>query len=92
MTHAAREGLRRAAIEGGATAVVYEQLNNQLRLGALDVDRAQIVVKPKHASYGTQITVSISYDFRPVTPMMRALFGEDIPLRTELVGRSERLR
>jgi len=92
MIHAAREGLRRAAIEGGATAAVYAQIQEQLALGALEADTAQIAITPKQASYGTRITVSIAYSFRPLTPVARLLFGKEIPLRIELTGRSERLR
>ncbi len=92
MMHAAREGLRRATIEGGATGQVLEQLWEQLELGSLVPERATIQVTPRHASYGTRIRVAIAYRFRPFTPLARALFGSELPLRVELMGRSGRLR
>jgi len=92
MIHAAREGLRVATIEGGAAPEAYEEILDQLQLGALDEEQADVRIRPKHASYGTRIHVTVDYQFRVFTPVLRLLAGHHVPLSIELVGRSERLR
>lgn len=89
---AAREGARRAAIEGGATPAVYDRIKEQLSLGRIDPAAAVIDIKPKTASYGTAITVKISYGYRPMFPALRGVMGASVPLEATTISRSEKIR
>lgn len=91
LTQAAREGARRAAIEGGASAGAFERIEDQVAAGRLDRDRLQINIKPNQATYGTTINVRVDYDYRFHTPLLRGLGGDPLPLKVEMSARSERL-
>ncbi|HLS88464.1 MAG TPA: TadE family protein [Sphingobacteriaceae bacterium] len=91
LTQAAREGARRAAIEGGATPGAFQRIESQAAAGRLDLDRLQMDIKPKQASYGTIINVRVDYDYRFHSPFLRRLAGDPFPLRVEMSARSERL-
>lgn len=91
LTQAAREGSRRAAIEGGATPGAFERIENQVVAGRLDPERLQVDIRPKQATYGTIINVRVDYEYRFHTPFLRRLAGDPFPLRVEMSARSERL-
>lgn len=89
---AAREGARRAAIEGGATTAVYERIRQQLALGQIDPDSAEISISPRTATYGTAITVRLACPYRPTFPILREVMGEEVPLEAVTIARSEKIR
>lgn len=89
---ACRDGARRAAVEGGATAAVSERIRNQLGLGYLDPDLATVTIEPQTASYGTPVAVSIEYPYRFTTPVIRNLFGGQFRLKVTITSRSEHVR
>jgi hypothetical protein len=89
---AAREGARRAAIEGGATTVVYDRIRQQLSLGQIDPELAEITISPRTATYGTAITVRLAYGYRPSFPILRGVMGERVPLEAVTIARSEKIR
>lgn len=89
---AARAGARYAAVEGGATAAVTERIEGQLRLGNIDPDLAEIEIRPRRAAYGSTLRVSISYDYPLITPVVRAVVGPRIPLKSQVVTRSEKVQ
>lgn len=89
---ACRDGARRAAIAGGATAAVEECIQDQIRLGFLDPGRASIDISPHTATYGTPVTVTITYPYRFVTPMVRSMFGHELTLKASVTVRSEHVR
>lgn len=89
---ACRDGARRAAIEGGATATVETCIVDQIRLGFLDPDQATIEIAPHTASYGTPVTVSVTYPYRFITPIVRSMFGREMILRASVTVRSEHVR
>lgn len=89
---ACRDGARRAAVEGGATAAVGERIRNQLGLGYLNPDLATVTIEPQTASYGTPIAVSIEYPYRFTTPVIRSLFGGQFRLKVTITSRSEHVR
>src|SRR5690606_22833373 len=91
LTQAAREGARRAAIGGGATPGAFQRIESQAAAGRLDLDRLQMDIQPKQASYGTIINVRVDYDYRFHSPFLRRLAGDPFPLRVEMSARSERL-
>ncbi|MHB0886591.1 MAG: TadE family protein [Bacillota bacterium] len=89
---AAREGARRAAIEGGATPAVYDRIRQQLSLGRIDPAGATIDITPKTATYGTAITVRIVYGYEPMFPVLRSVMGASVPLEATTISRSEKIR
>lgn len=89
---ACRDGARRAAIEGGASAAIEERVQDQIRLGFLDPSRATVAITPHTANYGTPVTVSVSYPYRFITPLIRGLFGGELTLKASVTVRSEHVR
>jgi hypothetical protein len=89
---AAREGARRAAIEGGKTDRVLERIDALLRAGHLDPARAEVDVSPWSAPYGRSIWVRVTYRHLFVTPPVRAALGDGVELEARALSRSERLR
>lgn len=90
---AAREGARRAAIEGGDLPSVRSAIARQLELaGCLDDDEAEVRIRPATASYGTQVEVSVKVVYRCRTPVGRAVLGPSIEMQSEAVSRSEKVR
>lgn len=89
---ACRDGARRAAIAGGATAAVEECIQDQIRLGFLDPERALVDISPHTATYGTPVTVSITYPYRFVTPIVRTICGPELTLKASVTVRSEHVR
>lgn len=89
---AAREGARRAAIEGGESQEVLERVQSQLRLGRIDPARARIDVSPHQATFGNSISVTVDYPYSFISPVMQSLAGGSVLLHAEAVSRSERVR
>jgi len=89
---AAREGVRRAAVEGGDTARVRQRIAEELRLGGIDADQVNVTIRPRNATYGTTVTVRLEYGYRLVTPILREVVGGLVPLAAEVSARSERVR
>jgi Flp pilus assembly protein TadG len=89
---AAREGARRAAIEGGDTPATRQAIARQLALTALIDSDAEVDISPAFASYGTMVTVSVQVAYRWRTPVVRGILGRDITLRGEAASRSEKVR
>ncbi len=92
VTSAAREGARRAAVEGGDTPAVVEVVRQNLAMGLADADRAVITISPHQASYGTPIHVRITYRYLFMTPLARAMWGPGIELTAEFISRGEKVR
>ncbi len=92
LSAAAREGARRAAVDGGDTRAVRERINQQLGLGRIDPARAEVSVSPRTAAYGSPIQVELAYPYTFVTPVGRSLASGGIRIRAGAVTRSEKLR
>lgn len=90
LNHAAREGARRAAVDGGATAEVYSKIENCVRLGSIDPDDVDVYISPFSAGYGHTIRLRLSYEYPFKTPVLRAIAGSRVPLRAEVITRSEK--
>lgn len=89
---AAREGARRAAVEGGATAGAYAAINDYLALGNIDAEKVAVTISPRQASYGTSIRVSLRYAYPVVTAFLQPILGREITLTAEVVTRGEKVR
>ncbi len=89
---AAREGARRAAVDGGASAEAFRRINDQLSLGRIDPGQATVAIIPKRAGYGGTIKVEIAYRYRLITPLVRSVVGEGINLHGAAYSRSEKVR
>ena len=92
LTHAAREGARRAAIDGGASERARNKIAAQLEAGNISADDADISIKPNQANYGTLITVSVSARYQPVTAVLRLLGAESMYMSAQMTSRSEKLQ
>jgi Flp pilus assembly protein TadG len=91
LSSAAREGARRAAVDGGATLPAYQRMLDQLTMGNLDPRRAVLTITPRQATYGAPIAVTLDYAYPIFMPILRGVFGHVIDLRAEVITRSERL-
>jgi Flp pilus assembly protein TadG len=89
---AAREGARRAAIEGGDTQAVREAISRQLDLLPLLEGSPGVEISPSTASYGTAVTVSVEVIYEWRTAVARAILGPRLILRGEATSRSEKVR
>lgn len=89
---AAREGARRAAVEGGATDGAYAAIQDYLALGTIEPGAVLVTISPRQASYGTTIRVALSYDYPVVTRFLEPILGEEITLTAEVVTRGEKVR
>ncbi|MEW6725200.1 MAG: TadE/TadG family type IV pilus assembly protein [Bacillota bacterium] len=92
MSAAARAGARRAAIEGGETPAVLETIRLNLAVGGIPHQQAEVEIRPRRASYGTPITVTIIYTHQMVTPLAALVLGNGVRLEAEAVSRSEKVR
>jgi Flp pilus assembly protein TadG len=89
---AAREGARRAAIDGGDTPGARQAVARQLSLTSLIEGEAEVGITPASASYGTMIKVSVGVTYRWRSPVVRSILGNEIAIRGEAVSRSEKVR
>lgn len=89
LTSVARETARLAAIQGGRTAQVVERMRESLALAGINPDEVEWVIRPGQAIYGTRITVTLRYRYKLKMPLVAAISGGDIPIRAEVVTRSE---
>ncbi len=92
MTGAAREGARRAAVEGGATPAAYACIQDYLALGNIRPENVEMLITPTQASYGTTITVCLVYHYPVMTAVLRPIIGETITLTAEVLTRGEKVR
>lgn len=92
MTGAAREGARRAAVEGGATPGAYACIQEYLALGNIRPDAVEVTITPRQASYGTAIRVRLSYSYPVMTAVLRPIIGERLTLTAEVLSRGEKVR
>lgn len=92
LSAAAREGARRAAVDGGDTQSVRDKINQQIGLGRIDPARAGVAVSPRNAAYGSSIRVEIEYPYSFITPVGRGLAPSGILIKAGAVTRSEKLR
>jgi Flp pilus assembly pilin Flp len=91
LSSAAREGARRAAVDGGATLPAYQRILDQLAMGNLDPERADLSITPRRAAYGSPISVTLGYEYPVFLPILQGVFGHTVQLRAEVITRSERL-
>jgi len=89
---AAREGARRAAVEGGATEGAYACIQDYLRLGNISPEEVEVSITPRQASYGTPVRVRLVYPYPVVTAVLRPVLGETVTLTAEVLSRGEKVR
>jgi hypothetical protein len=89
---AAREGARRAAVEGGATPGVYACIREYLELGNIDPEAVTVSVSPKQASYGTTIRVHLVYEYPVMSAVLRPIIGDTLTLTARVLSRGEKVR
>lgn len=92
LVSAAREGVRRAAVDGGSSAAAARRVQESLRLGRIDPHRAEVRIAPRRAGYGGTVRVRIRYRYPLMTAAVRALAGDSVLLTAEAIARGERLR
>jgi Flp pilus assembly protein TadG len=89
---AAREGARKATVDGGGSSGAYDRIRAILASANIEEDDVTIDIQPREASYGTTIYVSVEYIYRITTPVVAAITGFELPIRAEVICRSERVR
>ena len=92
ITTAAREGARRASVDGGASEAARARVRDILVSAGLDVERLQVSINPHEAAYGSTITVRVDYAYRVATPLIAAISGPVLALDAQVICRSERVR
>lgn len=92
VTGAAREGARRAAVDGGDTPSARQAILRYLTPAGLTAEGVAIEIKPAHASYGTSVQVRVAVEHTWRTPVVRRLLGPAATIRAEAVTRSEKVR
>ena len=89
LASAAREIARICAVEGGYTGKAVERAEAVIISTGLEPDLIQLSVVPKQAIYGTDINVSLSYDYRVKSPVVSVITGAEVSLKAKAVTRSE---
>ncbi|HEY8488911.1 MAG TPA: TadE/TadG family type IV pilus assembly protein [Thermaerobacter sp.] len=92
LVQAAREGVRRAIVEGGDTPEVRQVIARQLEAGGIDPQAVTVAIEPRRPAYGSPLSVELRFTARPVTPVLSRLVPGGIPLRIRMDGRNERIR
>ncbi len=92
LTGAAREGARRAAVEGGATEGAYSSISDYLALGNVSPEAVTAAISPTQASYGTTICVDLSYEYPVMTSFLRPIIGDSLVLTARVLTRGEKVR
>lgn len=92
VTTAAREGARRAAVEGGASPAVLNRIKELLQAGGLEPDRAEVEIGPERAAYGSNITLRVTYPYPLKTALGQVLGYRAVKLTAQVTTRSEKLR
>lgn len=91
LANAVRVGARRASVDGGASPAVYEKIDQQLMFGRINPQDVDVYISPYGAPHGQRIHLRLTYTYRPLTPLMRILSLNGIPLKSEVVTRSEKV-
>lgn len=87
VTHASREGARTSSL-GGSTSQVELRVDGVME--SYDLSRIAVVISPSGAkSRGDMVRVRVTYTMDPLTPMVGALTGGAVQLRSETVMRVE---
>ncbi len=87
VSHASREGARMASL-GASTLQVEERVDTVML--AYDTERIAVVISPSSArSRGDMVTVDVTYDMDPLTPLIGAITGGTVHLNTKTVMRTE---
>jgi Flp pilus assembly protein TadG len=89
LASAAREIARICAVEGGYVGKAIQRADSVIESAGLEADRIDLAVVPKQAIYGTDINVSLSYDYRVKSPVVSVIAGPTVTLRAKAVTRSE---
>lgn len=91
LAHAARVGLRQAVVDGGASPRALRVFEEQLRLGGVDPQRASVSISPRHAFWGTPITLRARLEEPLHTPLRGLVPGGQVRMEVAFTGRSENL-
>lgn len=92
LSAAAREGARRAAVEGGSHDSVYSRIEQQLRFGNISPEDVEIQITPNRASYGSPIEVRLVYRYSWKSAFLQSIYRKDVILEVAVITRSEKVR
>ena len=92
LTNAAREAARKAAVDGGASQAAVTRALDCVKMGSIDPRTVEVFIRPVEAAYGSTITVRVSCEYHPVTSVIRGITRGPVPLASEVVTRSEKVR
>jgi len=92
VTTAAREGARKAAVDGGESSAALGRIREILEAGNLKRDKTRVDISPQEAAFGSAIVVRISYTYEFTSPLVARVVGRAVDLDSEVVTRSEKVR
>jgi len=89
---AAREGARKAAVDGGESAAALGRIREIMEAGNLRHDRTRVDISPREAAFGSTIVVRVAYRYEFSLPLVARVVGQTLDLNAEVVTRSEKVR
>ena len=89
---AAREGARKAAVDGGESAAALARIREILEAGNLKREKTQVDILPAEAAFGSTIVVRVHYTYEFMSPLVARIVGQAVQLDSELITRSEKVR
>lgn len=89
LTAAAREGARRAALDGGWSPAVEARVAAVLAAGGLGGGASVVVSPPGPVHFGHEITVRVRYPLALYSPLARGLVGSVAWVEAALTTRVE---
>ncbi len=89
LASAAREIARVCAVEGGYVGSAQTRVVAILLSIGVEPDKINLEIIPKQAIYGTDINVSLSYEYSVKSPVVSAVSGTTVTLTAKAVTRSE---
>jgi hypothetical protein len=89
---AAREGARKAAVDGGESAAALARIREILEAGNLKREKTQVDISPSEAAFGSTIVIRVRYTYEFMSPLVARVVGRAVQLDSELITRSEKVR
>jgi hypothetical protein len=89
---AAREGARKAAVDGGRSSAALARIGEILESGNLKVENTLVEIVPAEAAFGSTVFVRVHYTYEFMSPLVARVVGRTFQLDSEVITRSEKVR
>ncbi len=86
--HASREAAREGALGGSDSQIIVRASTSAI---GLDAGRLTVVINPtqNNRNSGDQLTVTVTYQFMPVTPFVGAIYTNGMNITSDMTMRVE---